>query len=165
MKRFLGNLSRVASSLGILAALAVSPHVASAQQISIDRGVRAAGLWCFPLANNPNEYLYLPAGAQLGTNRSGGPEFSYLRYVENVKGAGRFVQHHHRSDRRRLATFSRALRHARRASCQSQKSSRRRDRQPRSQAARAAGFQRRALYHRVIACQSRRAARCARRRA
>lgn len=88
MKRFFRQSFLVTSALGILAALIAAPRVACAQQISMDHGVRAAGLWCFPLANNPNEYLYLPAAAHLGTDRSGGPEFSYLRYVENVKSAG-----------------------------------------------------------------------------
>lgn len=61
---------------------------AAAQAVGIDRGVRAAGLWCFPLAGNPKEYLYLPAAGRLGTDASGGPEFSFVRYVENSKGAG-----------------------------------------------------------------------------
>src|SRR5688572_25363484 len=61
---------------------------AGAQAIAVDRGVRAAGLWCFPLASNPKEYLYLPSGGRLGTDPNGGPEFSFVRYVENTKPAG-----------------------------------------------------------------------------
>ncbi len=88
MKRFLRKPFSCVERAGTTRGARRAPRMASAQQISIDHGVRAAGLWCFPLANNPNEYLYLPAAARLGVDRSGGPEFSYLRYVENVKGAG-----------------------------------------------------------------------------
>jgi len=67
-----------------LAVLALCPPCAS-QQILLDRGVRAAGLWCFPLVTNPKEYLYLPSDGHLGVDKLGGPEFSFVRYVENVK--------------------------------------------------------------------------------
>jgi hypothetical protein len=86
MTKFLRSASiGIAGALGVLLALTALPRAASAQQILMDRGVRAAGLWCFPLANNPGEYLYLPSSAHLGVDRSGGPEFSFLRYVQNVK--------------------------------------------------------------------------------
>jgi hypothetical protein len=55
----------------------------AAQQPLIDRGVRAGGLWCFPLATDPQQYVYLPTGARLATGESGDPEFSFLRYVIN----------------------------------------------------------------------------------
>lgn len=55
------------------------------QQLLIDQGRRVEGLWCFPLATNPKVYLYLPSQARLSLDRNSGPEFSFLRYVENVK--------------------------------------------------------------------------------
>ncbi|MDI6829579.1 MAG: hypothetical protein QME62_13965, partial [Armatimonadota bacterium] len=65
--------------------LAMNVLSCQAQQILLDRAVRVAGLWCFPLVNNPREYLYLPADGRLSVDKNGGPAFSFLRYVENVK--------------------------------------------------------------------------------
>ncbi len=56
-----------------------------AQQIMIDRGVRAGDLWCFPLLTDSLVYLYLPSDARLGTDNNGQPQFSFLRYVDNKK--------------------------------------------------------------------------------
>lgn len=75
----------VALAATLLLALAAGP--AAAQSVLVDRGVRAAGLWCFPLASNPREYVYLPSTGRLGTDAKGGPEFSFLRYVDNSKPA------------------------------------------------------------------------------
>ena len=57
----------------------------SAQQIMIDRGVKAGDLWCFPLLTDSLVYLYLPSDARLGTDDKGQPQFSFLRYVDNTK--------------------------------------------------------------------------------
>ncbi len=67
-----------------LALLARSVH---AQSISMDQGLRVAGLWCFPLVNNPREYVYLPAGARLAEDDKGLPQFSLLRYIVNTPSA------------------------------------------------------------------------------
>ncbi len=56
-----------------------------AQQIQIDRGVKAGDLWCFPLLTDSLTYLYLPSDARLGTDDKGQPQFSFLRYVDNQK--------------------------------------------------------------------------------
>lgn len=58
------------------------------QQILIDRGIQAAGLWCFPLHTDPLSYLYLPSTADLSVDQDSLPQFSYLRYVINEPGAG-----------------------------------------------------------------------------
>ena len=50
----------------------------------MDRGVRAAGLWCFPVARDSLQYVYLPAGARLATDDQGRPQFSFVRYVVNA---------------------------------------------------------------------------------
>lgn len=57
-----------------------------AQQIQIDRGLRVADLWCFPLLEDPTAYLYLPSTGRLATDESGDPEFSLIRYVDNSAG-------------------------------------------------------------------------------
>ncbi len=56
----------------------------SAQQIQIDRGIRAAGLWCFPLLSDSLTYLYLPDMASLAKKTNSKPEFSFMRYVDNT---------------------------------------------------------------------------------
>ncbi|MEZ4776208.1 MAG: hypothetical protein R3D00_23745 [Bacteroidia bacterium] len=59
-----------------------------AQQVMIDRGLRAAGLWCFPLLTDSLTYLYLPSEGKLATDEAGNPQFSLLRYVINKPSAG-----------------------------------------------------------------------------
>lgn len=58
------------------------------QQVLIDRGVQAAGLWCFPLQTDTLSYLYLPSTADLSVDRGSLPQFSYLRYVINKPTSG-----------------------------------------------------------------------------
>lgn len=50
-------------------------------QIKINEGVEANGLWCFPMHEKENTYLYLPKRARLALNEDALPEFSYLRYI------------------------------------------------------------------------------------
>ncbi|HZI89953.1 MAG TPA: hypothetical protein VFD83_05845 [Candidatus Polarisedimenticolia bacterium] len=64
--------------------LLLAPGLASAQQVLMDRGVRAAGLWCFPVAGDSLQYVYLPASAKLSTDDAGQPQFSFVRYVVNA---------------------------------------------------------------------------------
>ncbi len=72
--------------LFILCMLSLSLGV-SAQQILIDRGVRAAGIWCFPLSTDTTTYLYLPSTAQLAGIKAQKPEFSFIKYaLPNVSG-------------------------------------------------------------------------------
>ena len=56
-----------------------------AQSIHIERGVEAAGLWCFPSLANPNIYYYLPNEIRL-VESEGVPEFSMRRYINNSSG-------------------------------------------------------------------------------
>jgi hypothetical protein len=59
-----------------------------AQQISIDRGVRVEGLWCFPLVTDTMQYLYLPDRAFLSLDEKQQPQFSFIRYVNNTADNG-----------------------------------------------------------------------------
>jgi len=74
-------------AIGVLAAavLLSASWQASAQPISIDRGLKAAGLWCFPLAQDPKVYVYLPNQVRLASDAQGRPQFSLLRYVTTVE--------------------------------------------------------------------------------
>lgn len=74
--------------LALLLLLAGTLLVASpvqAQRLAIDHGVRAAGLWCFPILDKPQQWLYLPATAGLAKNEAGQPRFSLVRYVFNAE--------------------------------------------------------------------------------
>jgi hypothetical protein len=59
------------------------------QSISMDRGVRVAGLWCFPLVTDSLTYLYLPNEAKIALDEKKIPQFSFVRYansaIENAK--------------------------------------------------------------------------------
>jgi hypothetical protein len=67
----------------LLLAAVVAGAAAAEAQVSLDQGVRAGGLWCFPSVARPKEYVYLPAAYKLSTGESGRPQFSFLRYVVN----------------------------------------------------------------------------------
>ena len=58
---------------------------AAAQQIQLDDPVRAAGLVLFPALGEGDRYYYVPQRARLAVGSGGLPEFSFLRYVENVR--------------------------------------------------------------------------------
>lgn len=51
------------------------------QQIYIDKGTQVNGLWCFPLHNDANTYLYLPTQARLALDEEKHPKFSFMRYI------------------------------------------------------------------------------------
>jgi len=53
----------------------------NAQQVMVDQGIQAAGLWCFPLYSKPNTYVYLPSRARLGLDQDSIPQFSFMRYI------------------------------------------------------------------------------------
>jgi hypothetical protein len=71
-----------------LAALSVSARPSAAQEIVLDRPVRAGNLIFYPTVRDANAYYYAPTRARLATGAGGRPQFSLLRYVENESGAG-----------------------------------------------------------------------------
>jgi len=82
----------VRSRGGSLAAgllVALLSLAAGAQEIVLDQPVRAGGLIFFPTVSDPNAYYYAPTKARLATGETGKPQFSFLRYVENVNEAGK----------------------------------------------------------------------------
>lgn len=54
---------------------------AHSQQVLVDRGIHADGLWCFPLVSDTLSYYYLSDEAKLSLDDSKNPEFSFIRYV------------------------------------------------------------------------------------
>jgi hypothetical protein len=57
----------------------------TSQDIFIDQPVQAGELLVFPHITDSSKYYYLPNKLSLGTTISGLPQFSFLRYVQNVK--------------------------------------------------------------------------------
>jgi len=64
--------------------LCLAATESSGQQLQIDRGVRTAGLWCFPLVTDSLKYVYLPNQAHLALDDNHDPQFSLVRYVINM---------------------------------------------------------------------------------
>lgn len=54
-----------------------------AQQVMMDRGIRVADLWCFPLLTDSLSYYYLPNESSLALDKEQNPQFSLIRYVIN----------------------------------------------------------------------------------
>jgi hypothetical protein len=71
----------------LLLALLFVAEAAAAQQVLIDQGVYVEGLHCFPLAAEPNAYVYVPNTVRFVTDDKGRPKFSFLRYVTNELSA------------------------------------------------------------------------------
>jgi hypothetical protein len=55
------------------------------QRIMLDKPVTAGPLKVFPLVEDPNSYYYLPNKVRLGVNENGTPQFSFIRFVDNVR--------------------------------------------------------------------------------
>ena len=78
------GMRRWSIGVGLLALLAWA-FPASGQQILIDKPVRAGELIVFPDLNDPLSYYYVNDKPHLATDATGKPQFSFLRYVENVR--------------------------------------------------------------------------------
>jgi hypothetical protein len=68
--------------LGLLVALPLSAH---AQQILLDKPIKAGELTVFPDLNDEAVYYYVSDKPTLSVNANGQPQFSFLRYVDNVR--------------------------------------------------------------------------------
>ncbi len=72
--------------LCLLLTSGVLPGAAAAQQqILLDKPVRAGELIVFPSLSDDSVYYYVPDKSRLATDDRGRPQFSFLRYVENVR--------------------------------------------------------------------------------
>ena len=76
--------STILKRIALLQLLLLYMCISYGQQISIDRGVRVEGLWCFPLTTDTTQYLYLPDNASLAVDDKKQPQFSFIRYVNNA---------------------------------------------------------------------------------
>lgn len=57
----------------------------NAQPIFIDQPIQAGDLIVFPHVSDTTQFYYLPNKIAMGTTSSGLPQFSFLRYIQNVK--------------------------------------------------------------------------------
>jgi hypothetical protein len=71
--------------MSALLTLGAGVGTATAQQILLDKPVKAGELTLFPDLNNESIYYYVPDKARIATDAAGTPQFSFLRYVENVR--------------------------------------------------------------------------------
>jgi hypothetical protein len=69
----------------LLAVLVLSAAPAMAQSILLDQPVRAGELILFPDLNNASVFYYVSDKPKLAVDANGTPQFSFLRYVENVR--------------------------------------------------------------------------------
>ncbi len=74
-----------AAAAALVLALIAGPRSAAAQQILLDKSVKAGELTLFPELNNESVFYYVPDKARLATDANGTPQFSFLRYVDNVR--------------------------------------------------------------------------------
>ncbi len=81
------SLAAVAA-LGLLFVLGRPLAAGAQQQILLDKPVRAGELILFPDLNDNRSYYYLVDKPRLATDANGKPKFSFLRYVDNVRGTG-----------------------------------------------------------------------------
>ena len=122
--RYVAQQRTLCAIFGWLLLIGVRPAVG--QQILIDRGIQAEGLWCFPLASDTLTYLYLPDEARIALDDAGQPQFSMLRYVINTpsenngratttEADGGAIVHflvEYRTDSRKVSSSEHALREA-----------------------------------------------------
>ncbi len=71
----------------LLIGILISVKIGFGQQILLDKPLRAGDLTLFPELNNESVYYYLPDKVRIGKGADGKPQFSFLRYVENVRSA------------------------------------------------------------------------------
>ena len=67
----------------IMLLLGCAGYLAQAQDIILDKIVRAGEVTLFQSVSNPNEYYYIPDKIQLGKHPDGTPQFSFTKYAKN----------------------------------------------------------------------------------
>lgn len=73
-------------ALGVVLALTAWATASSAQQhVILDKPVRAGELTLYPSLDDANVYYYLPDKIRVATDENGNPDFSFIRYVQNVR--------------------------------------------------------------------------------
>lgn len=70
---------------GLALAMLAATLPAWAQQILLDKPVKAGELTLFPDLNDDKVYYYVSDKPRLATDANGRPQFSFLRYVDNVR--------------------------------------------------------------------------------
>lgn len=73
--------------LGVLVAFGAlaGARPAAAQEILLDKGVKAGPLQVFPIYGDPKTFYYVPDKARLAEGPDGKKQFSFLKYVTNQK--------------------------------------------------------------------------------
>jgi hypothetical protein len=77
-------MAKLRDSLLLFVVLAAVSSTAFGQQVILDNPVRAGELILFPDLDDENVYYYVCDKPRLAEDENGRPQFSFLRYVENV---------------------------------------------------------------------------------
>ena len=72
----------------LLCLILLAGYKLTAQDILLDKIVRAGEVTLFQSLSNPNEYYYIPDKIQLGTHPDGSPQFSFIKYARNSSPTG-----------------------------------------------------------------------------
>jgi hypothetical protein len=84
----LGNMKLFINLLFLTGLLCTGLTSISAQQILLDKPVRAGELILFPEISNGSNYYYLADKPRLALHPDGDPQFSFVRYVKNELSDG-----------------------------------------------------------------------------
>jgi len=76
---------KIVVTLGTLLFLLAAAMPVRAVQVVIDKPVKAGELTLFPGIGDQNVYYYVSDKVSLATHANGKPQFSFLRYVQNVQ--------------------------------------------------------------------------------
>lgn len=76
-------------AIRLLVLLLATASPAAAQQIVFDKPVRAGDLTLFREVRNEKAYYYAPTKPHLATDANGQPQFSFFRWVENVRSGAK----------------------------------------------------------------------------
>jgi hypothetical protein len=76
-------------AIRLLVLLLATASPAAAQQVVFDKPVRAGDLTLFREVRNEKAYYYAPTKPHLATDANGLPQFSFFRWVENVRSGAK----------------------------------------------------------------------------
>ena len=79
------TINKIRWMAGLILCLSLSFQHLHAQQINLDKVVKAGDLTLFQELQNENAYYYLSDRPKLAKDENGKPRFSFLRFVKNVR--------------------------------------------------------------------------------
>ncbi|MEO8199728.1 MAG: hypothetical protein ABI679_04320 [Gemmatimonadota bacterium] len=81
------SLTRTCRGVALVSLVCLGVTPLLAQDVLLDRPVRAGALTVFPSASDTTQFFYVVDKARLATDSSGTPQFSFIRYASTVATA------------------------------------------------------------------------------